>query len=407
MYSPKEENFDNVCRFIIKLGKAAHEYGSPAIRLENYLKRVSETFGLMGEFQSTPTNMIFTFKKDEEDWQKLNLTPVTGGLDLTKLPLLDEIVDEIVNENLSISEAESRLNKVRKSSDPYGIWMIAIGYVALGAGIAGLLSGSWLDIIFSAALSLIVYFIVWYSGNRGGWVADWIPFSTALVAGALAIALKHAFPELNYILITVSAIIVLVPGYSISMGVAELVNEHVLSGFSNLINGLIYLFKQFIGAWIAFTIINAIWVTKTSSGNPVDSVWLWVLVPLVFIGLIIVFQTAPRYVVWAFLAASIGYLGVTIGSDLMGSNMGNMIGAALVGIYANTWEWKMKKPGSIVLLPAITVLVSGSIGFRGLVATAQGDVAGAGEFLAMFLIAFSLTAGLVIANTIVKPKKSL
>ena len=407
MYNPNEEKLDDICRFIIKLGKAAHEYGSPAIRLENYLKRVTTTFGLVGEFHSTPTSMIFAFKKDEADWQKLNLSSVTGGLDLTKLPLLDEIVDELAAGNLSISEAESRMNTVEKSTDPYGKWMVAFGYVALGAGIAGLFSGSWLDILFSALLSIFVYLIVWYSGRKGGWLADSIPFSTALVAGGLAIALKHPFPELNYVLVTVSAIIVLVPGYSVSMGVAELVNDHVLSGFSNLINGLVYLFKQFIGAWLSFSIIGAIWVTKTGSGIPIDPIWLWLFVPSVFIGLIIVFQTAPRYVVWAFLSAAIGYLGVTYGSELMGSNMGNMIGAALVGMFANAWEWKVGKPGSIVLLPAITVLVSGSIGFRGLVASAQGDVAGTGQFLDMFLIAFTLTAGLVIANTFIKPKKSL
>jgi uncharacterized membrane protein YjjP (DUF1212 family) len=407
MYNPTEEKFDDICRFIIRLGKAAHGYGSPAIRLESYLNRVTTTFGLEGQFHATPINMIFAFRKDEEDWQRLNLTSVSGGLDLTKLPLLDEIVDEIVSGNLSIAEAESRMNEVDKSADPYGNGLLALGYLVLGAGIAGLFSGSWLDILFSSLLSLVVYVMVWQGGRKGGWVADMIPFSTALVAGVLAIVLKHAFTELNYVLVTLSAIIVLVPGYSVSVGVAELVNNHALSGITNLINGLVYLFKQFLGAWMAFSIVNAIWATPTASASPINPIWLWVLVPAIFMGLIIVFQTAPRYVIWAFLSSTIGYLGVVYGGEWLGSNLGNVLGAALVGIFANTWEWKVGKPGSIVLLPAITVLVSGSIGFRGLVASAQGDAAGAGQFLDMFLVAITLTAGLLIANTIVKPKKSL
>jgi uncharacterized membrane protein YjjP (DUF1212 family) len=408
MYNPTEEKFDDICRFIIKLGKAAHGYGSPAIRLESYLNRVTKVFGLEGQFHATPINMVFAFKKDEGDWQRINLTSVSGGLDLTKLPMLDEIVDEIVAGNLSISEAESRMNEVDKAADPYGNLVVGLGYVALGAGIAGLFSGSWLDIIFSALLSLVVYVMVWQGGRKGGWVADLIPLSTALVAGVLATVLKHVFPELNYVLVTLSAIIVLVPGYSVSMGIAEIVNNHVVSGLTNLVNGLVYLFKQFIGAWLAFSIVNAIWVMPTTAGaSPVDPTWLWVFVPAIFMGLIIVFQTAPRYVIWAFISCTIGYLGVEFGGDWLGSNMGNLIGAALVGIFANTWEWKMGKPGSIVLLPAITVLVSGSIGFRGLVASAQGQAEGSGQFFSMFLIAITLTAGLVIANTLVKPKKSL
>ena len=246
MYNPAEEKFDDICRFIIKLGKAAHGYGSPAIRLESYLKRVTDTFGLEGQFHSSPINMIFAFRKDEGDWQRINLTSVSGGLDLTKLPMLDEIVDEIVAGKLSISEAESRMNEVEKSADPYGNGIVALGYVILGAGIAGLFSGSWVDIAFSALLSLVVYVMVWLGGKKGGWVADIIPLSTALVAGLIAISLKHAVIELNYVLVTLSAIIVLIPGYSVSMGIAEIVNNHVVSGMTNLVNGLVYLFKQFI-----------------------------------------------------------------------------------------------------------------------------------------------------------------
>jgi len=401
------EDFEDKCRFIIKLGKAAHAYGSPTIRLEAYLHRLTKAFGLEGEFHSTPTNMIFAFRENEGDWQKLNLTSVSGGLNLTKLPKLDEIVDDIVAGKRSIKEAESRLDDIAKSADPYGNAIQAFGYVILGVGIAVLFSGSWIDVLFSAILSLVVFLMVWQGGKKGGWVNELIPLSTAFVAGVFAVIIKHYVPELNYVLVTLSAIVVLIPGYSVSLGIAETVNNHVVSGLTNLTNGVVYLFKQFIGAWLAFTIVNAMWATPTATSIPVDSIWLWGAVPAIFIGLIIVFQTAPRYILWAFLSCAVGYLGVVYTGDWLGSNMGNLIGAALVGIFANVWEWKMGKPGSIVLLPAITVLVSGSIGFRGLMASAQGQAAGAGEFMQMFLIAITLTAGLVIANTIVKPKKSL
>jgi uncharacterized membrane protein YjjP (DUF1212 family) len=402
-----EEKFDDVCRFIIHLGKAAHSYGSPAIRLEAYLKRLTEAFGLEGEFHSTPTNMIFAFRQDEGDWQKINLLTVHGGLDLTKLPTLDDIVNEIVAGSLSIEDAELRLQEIDKTSDPYGTLTQAFGYLALGAGFAGLSGGCWMDILFSGIFSLMVYAMIWYGGHKGGWINDLLPLSTAFVAGMLAILVKHFIPEVNYVLITLSAIIVLIPGYSVSMGVAEAVNGHLVSGLTNLINGLVYLFKQFIGAWLAISMLLAVWPVSTITSTPADPVWMWVFVPALFIGLIITFQTAPRYFLWAFVNSALGYAGVMWGSSLMGSNLGNLIGAVAVGVFANIWEWRTGKPGSIVLLPAITILVSGSIGFRGLMASAQGQGDGSGEFMQMFLIAITLTAGLLIANTIVKPKKSL
>jgi uncharacterized membrane protein YjjP (DUF1212 family) len=402
-----KDEYDTKCRFIIQLGKAAHAYGSPAIRLESYLKRLSQAFGIKGEFQSTPTDMIFAFQKDEEDWQKIHVTSAGGGLDLTKLPRLDELVNDIIAGKCSISDADTRLKEIDKSPDPYGNVILAIGYAFLGAGIAGVFSGSWTDILFSSLISLVVFAMVWQAGRKGGWVADWLPLSSAFVAGLLAVTIKHAVPELNYVLVTVAGIIVLVPGYSVSIGVAELVNNHVVSGLSNLTNGLVYLFKQFLGAWLAFSIVIALGSLPSATSTAIDPSWNWACVPAMFIGLILVFQTSPRYLLWALVSCSLGYGGVLLGSALMGSNLGNLLGAVAVGVFANVWEWKSGRPGSIVLLPAITTLVSGSIGLRGLVASAQGDAAGSGQFMEMFLIAITLTAGLLIANTIVKPKKSL
>jgi len=401
------EGFDKKCQFIIKLGKLAHAYGSPAIRLEAYLKRLTDAFGLEGEFHSTPTNMIFAFRQDESSWQKINLSTVQGGLDLTKLPMLDDVVNEIVAGSLSIEDADTRLKEIDKSADPYGNVILAIGYAFLGAGIAGVFSGSWTDILFSSLISLVVFAMVWQAGRKGGWVADWLPLSSAFVAGLLAVTIKHAVPELNYVLVTVAGIIVLVPGYSVSIGVAELVNNHVVSGLSNLTNGLVYLFKQFLGAWLAFSIVIALGTLPSATSTAIDPSWNWACVPAMFIGLVLVFQTSPRYLLWALISCSLGYGGVLLGSALMGSNLGNLLGALAVGVFANVWEWKSGRPGSIVLLPAITTLVSGSIGLRGLVASAQGDAAGSGQFMEMFLIAATLTAGLLIANTLVKPKKTL
>jgi hypothetical protein len=66
------------------------------------------------------------------------------------------------------------------------------------------------------------------------------------------------------------------------------------------------------------------------------------------------------------------------------------------------------RPTSIVLIPAIVLLVSGSIGFRGLAAIAQGEVAlGERQFLQMFVVAATIAAGLLVGNTLVRPKVTL
>ena len=66
------------------------------------------------------------------------------------------------------------------------------------------------------------------------------------------------------------------------------------------------------------------------------------------------------------------------------------------------------RPTLIVLLPAIILLVSGSIGFRGLAAIVSGQTAAEEQqFLQMFVVALTIAAGLLVGNTFVGPKTSL
>jgi uncharacterized membrane protein YjjB (DUF3815 family) len=77
-------------------------------------------------------------------------------------------------------------------------------------------------------------------------------------------------------------------------------------------------------------------------------------------------------------------------------------------VFSNVWAARTRRPTSIVLLPAIVVLVSGSVGFQGLAAIAEGETTiGAQQLLQMFIVAVMLTAGLLVGNTIVRPRNTL
>ena len=77
-------------------------------------------------------------------------------------------------------------------------------------------------------------------------------------------------------------------------------------------------------------------------------------------------------------------------------------------IVGNLWGRKTGRPSSIVLIAAIVPLVSGSIGFRGLVAMAEGQLMlGAQEFLQMFVAALTIFVGIMIGFMVVRPEPGL
>jgi uncharacterized membrane protein YjjP (DUF1212 family) len=331
------------------------------------------------------------------------------GLELNRLAAVGELVDTIKSGKISIADASDRLDEIEKIPHPWRGVTGPLSYALVGAGFAVLLSASWWNVLFAAILSVVVFGMVALSGRSGPLMAAWLPLSTAFVAGFLASITQTQVPELNIVLVTLCAILVLVPGFTISVGMVELVSNHVVSGTANLMSGLVYLAKQFIGAWLGVGMAGLFWTAQSiSGGTPVDAQWLWLFMPLLIIGLCVVFQTPPRDFLWAFIGCVIAYGGILLGSVLVGGNLGNLMGTILAVMFANTWAAYTGRPTSIVLLPAIILLVSGSIGFRGLAAMVEGQTAaGEQQFLQMFVVALTIAAGLLVGHTLVRPRATL
>ena len=406
----REVPFDEACRFLIKLGEAAHAYGSTAARLEVYLTRMSAAFGLGGVFKSTPTDIVFAFQEEGAHWQRIHVERMPGtGLELNRLANVGELVDDVEAGRVSLVEGTKRLDEIDKIPHPWGNLANAASYTFAGAAFAVLLSGGRWDVLFSALYSLVVFFMVLLAGRFGARTAAWLPLSTAFVAGALTAGTKILLPELNLVLVTLSAILILIPGYTVSVGVVELVGRHVVSGAANLMSGLVYLAKQFAGAWLGVGIVGlARSVPDTAAGAAVSSEWLWLMMPLLIVSLCVAFQTPRRDFLWAATICAAAYGGILLGSHLAGGNLGNLLGTIVAVVCANLWARQTLRPTSIVLLPAIVLLVSGSIGFRGLVAIAVGQTAtGEQQFLQMFVVALTIAAGLLVGNTLVRPKITL
>ena len=404
------EPFDDVCRFLIKLGKAAHDYGSTSGRLEIYLSRLTAALGYSGAFRVTPTEMTFAFQEDQAQPQRMHMTSLpAGGLDLDKLARVGDMIDDIENGALSLADAATRLDEIGKTALPWGQLANALSYVLIGAGIAVIFAGSWWDTLFAAIFSLVVFGVILLSGRFGTFAAEWLPLTTAFVAAALTAVTQLFIPQLNLVLVTLSAIVVLLPGYTISLGIIELVGQQTVSGTANLMRGLVYLVKQILGAWLGAALVLALLPRDAAAfGTAVNPQWLWLFMPLLIVALCVVFQTSRRDLIPAALGCGIAYGGILLGSALVGGNLGNLLGTVVAVAFANLWARQTGRPTSIVLLPAIILLVSGSIGFRGLAAMAAGQAAtGEQQFVQMFIVALTIAAGVFIGNTIIRPKATL
>ena len=403
-------SFDDAWHFILKVGVAAHKYGSTSTRLESFLSTLSNRMGYQGVFKATPVEIVFGLRETTDSPQRLEVmaTP-PPNIDLDKLARLGELLNEIKEGSLSIPDAYARIDAIDQVPPPWGKFASLLGYVFTGLGLAPLLGAGWTDTLVATVFSILVYGLVLLSARLGTTAMAWMPFSTALIIGFLATLVKHWVPELNLVLVTLSAVAIILPGFSISLGAGELVAQHVLSGVSNLINGLITLFKQIAGAVIGVGMARVLVTTVAAEPEtPVDQMWLLLLFPLLLVGLGLAFQVSRRDLPWSVLVSGLAFLGVVAGSSLLDSNLGNLLGTIVAVVIANLWARKTGRPSSIVLIPAIVMLVSGTIGFRGLASMAEGELLlGVQQFLQMFIVAMSILAGILIGFTIVRPEPNL
>jgi len=402
--------FDDAWQFLLKVGEAAQRYGSTAPRLQAFLQGLAQSFGYEGVFQANPANIVFALREAAGRTQRIEILRVgAAGLDLNKLARLGDLLNDVGAGRVSLREATNRLDEIDRTAPPWGWAANIAGYCLLGLGLASLLGGGWPDAWFAMFLSAVVYGMVALSERLGTLAMDWLPLSSAFVAGSLATFAKVWIPELNLVLVILAAIAVLLPGYKISLGVIELVAQYVVSGTANLMSGLVYISKQFLGAWLGFMLVSSLIVVPAAGpAVPVNANWMWLLVPFINISLCVVFQTSYRDFIWAFLACTVAYFGIWAGSVLVGGNLGNLLGTIVAVGFANLWARWTDRPTSIVLIPAIVLLVSGSIGFRGLASIAAGQLAvGEQQFLQMFVVALTVGAGLVVGNTIFRPRITL
>ncbi len=284
-----------------------------------------------------------------------------------------------------------------------------VGYVFTGLGLAPLFGAGWTDTIIAAVFSMLVYGLVLLSARLGPTTMKWMPLSTALIIGLLATLVKYWVPDLNLVLVILSAVAIILPGYTVSLGTGELVAQHVISGISNLMSGLITLVMQIAGALIGVGMASLlVTIAAGEPETPISQNWMFLLFPILLVGLCLAFQVSRRDFPWAVIVSGLAYLGVLAGSWVLDGNLGNLLGTIVAVVVANVWARKTGRPTSIVLIPAIVMLVSGSIGFRGLASMAEGDITlGVQQFSQMFIVAMTILVGIMIGYTIVRSEPGL
>lgn len=395
--------------FVMRLARALHRHGAPAHRLEEAIGRVSDQRGLEGQFFSTPTSIFAAFGPTGRQQMVLErIEP--GDVHLGKLAALDDLLDDIGSGRTEGNAAEARLAEIEAAGgEPNGaLLVLAHGFVA-GAG-AFFLRGSGADVAASALIGLLVGAVVVVLGraNATRRLVDLLAATFAALGAGLAGA---RFAEVHPYVVTLAALLVLLPGLNFTTATAELASRHFVAGASRFAGTVVVLVTLGFGAALGDGLAARLSGAGSAATPLVALPLVWALPALLLssIGLAVTFRARRRDFVWILLGAVVTYGAVQLAARALGgAELGALVGALVLGLFGSGVARVFRRPAALVTVPGLVLLVPGSIGFRSVASLVEQDtLSGIQTAFSMLFVAVAIVTGLLVANAVLPSRRAV
>jgi uncharacterized membrane protein YjjB (DUF3815 family) len=182
----------------------------------------------------------------------------------------------------------------------------------------------------------------------------------------------------------------------------------LMSGTARLVSAIIVLLELVVGVALGEQLAHAVVHVPPNSPVSLPEWTQWLALITSSLGIAVVVQAKWKQIGWIVGACFIGYVGSRSGTAWLGSQMGVLVGAFALGVVSNLYARYMNRPAMVVQVPAVFLLVPGSLGFRGMSSLLdRNTMSGVETLFAMFVVAMAIASGLLIASAVVPPKRSL
>jgi uncharacterized membrane protein YjjP (DUF1212 family) len=397
--------------FVIELARRLHQYGAAAPRLEQAIGNVAQQLDLVCDVLSTPTSIVLSFSAPDGDGladitQVVRIAP--GDVNLARLCRADEIADRVADGSLDPRRGMAQLRALGRPLSRAALWATIVSYGLSAASVAVLFRTSGPDALVAGVIGVVIGGIViaGYGRSRLSVAGDAI---AALVATFIATMVSAWVLPLSLKLVVLSALIVLVPGMSLTNAVRELTSQHLASGVARFAGAAATILKLTFGTIAAAQVCAVAHIIPAAHSLPSLPLWTqWPALLVAAVAFAMLFQTALRDYPLVLAAVIVGYLVTYWSGNALGTPFGVFVGGLVLSAGSNLYARIMHRPGALVREPGVLLLVPGSVGFRSVSDLLNNQIA-SGSHIAVLLVTMliSLVAGLLFGDLLVAPRRSL
>ncbi len=383
------------------MARALHTAGTTAQRLEDSLALLSRGLGLThAQFFSTPTSIMCAFGELEyQETHLLRLAP--AGPNIGRLSKLDRVVTDVLNGAISTPEALQRVEVIEAEPSPYGSLITILAFGLGSAGIARFLGGGVTEIAVGGFLGIITGSLE-AMAERGRHLARVYEPIAAFLAAFIATSVAALLGPYAPTTAILAGIITLLPGLVLTNAVRELAERHLASGTARLAGATMVLLGLIFGVALGDRSATALFGSVREI-SPSALPWWTMAISIAAVGVsfVVILKAERRDTGWIVGACGVSYLLASTSVRYAGPELGLFIAAMFDGVSATLWGRWRDRPQTVVLVPAILMLVPGSVGFRSLNSLLERNViAGVQTAFAMVLAATALSAGLLVATSV-------
>lgn len=402
-----DEGLDPSLAFSLRLARALLGWGQPAHRIEDSLERLAEALGFEIDVLATPTGLVVTMSDGHVTRTRV-VRAQPGGSDLERLSALHDLVGRVERRELTPGDADARLARILARPARTGPLGKVGAFAVVSAASAVLLGGGGMDVPVAAALGAVVGLLDAGAG-RVATLARLLPSLSSLSVSMLASGIVAAGIDVRPPVVLLAAIVVLLPGLTVTTATIELATAHLVSGTSRLMGAVV----TFLQLGFGMALGHRIGGLFPEAAAPADAAGLpWWADPLAALGagagLAVLLRVRRDDFGLVFFAVSVALVGSRVGGYFMGAEIGAFVGALAVTAAAHAHARLRDRPAAIVMVPGILLLVPGSVGFLSVRSMIESDVeAAAITGFRMLLVAMALAAGTLVATAAVPPRRAL
>ena len=380
---------------LLRFARAAHRSGFPSDDLERRVEELGASLGRPVSVSATPTLVEVAIGHfPHQRTSSIRVTP--ESVDLFLIGQLDDLAARVRHGHLAPDAALEELAALQPLHRSMPV--IVGAYALAGGAVTPVLSGGWRESVAAAAAGVLVGVVAVLGGRRKNTQAIIAPAAAIAASIGCTVLFELGF-ETAIEIATLGALVAVLPGMTLTIGMRELATSHLQSGVANSAIAFVQLVGLVFGAAVGAS-IAASWFGATDVVSPVDFGLEIQIVAAAVAGVAftITLNAPVRDAGWAAGAAVLAIVVDALAEPLIGKQAAVFAAALAIGLAGNAFALVRRRSALIVIVPGILMLVPGSLGYESAASLlGNNTVAGVDAAVDTLVVALSIVYGLIVS----------